>query len=98
MNTKIRSLINSGKETDLAQLEIEGEPKGLGHGQLSFENHDKGTSIHLTQDLKIKAETEDGEILIVTGRPHEVAREFCTKVTMNLQEVLAQRWPHFTDP
>src|ERR1700730_8241809 len=99
MNTKIRDLIKFGRKIALAQLEIDGEPKRLGHGELTFEEQtialtmigNKGTSVDLTEDLKIKAETETGEILIITGRPHEVARRLYPKITMNVNVVLGRR-------
>jgi hypothetical protein len=38
MNTEISDLIRSGKKIALARLEIDGEPKRLGHGELTFDD------------------------------------------------------------
>jgi hypothetical protein len=56
MNTEIRHLIKSGKKIALARLEIDGEHKRLGYGELAFDDQtivltmigNKATSVDLT--------------------------------------------------
>jgi hypothetical protein len=99
MKTEISDLITSGKKITLARLEIDGEPKRPGHGELTFDDRTvgltmighKGISVDPGEDLKVKAETEDGEILIITGSPHKVARRLYPQIAINVNVVLGRR-------
>src|SRR5271166_952166 len=99
MNSNIRHLITSGRRIELAHLEIHGEPKGQGHGEITLEDQkitltmigNRAARVKLAKDLKIKAETRDGEILLITGRPHEIENGHYPKIAMHVNEVMGRR-------
>jgi hypothetical protein len=99
MDDNIRNLITSGTKIELARLEIDGEPKRQGHGEITLEDQkitltiigNSGTSANFGELLEIKAEMTDGKILVVTGCPHKFTSGRYPKIVMHVREVVGRR-------
>jgi hypothetical protein len=99
MDDKIRNLITCGTKIELARLEIGGETKRQGHGEITLEDQkitltiigNSGPSTNFGELLKIKAEMTDGKILVATGFPHKFTSRRYPRIVMHIREVVGRR-------
>ena len=82
MNNAIRSLVVQAQSLNLPHVRIEGTTPAVGHGFLSRQENDltltmfvsDGTIVECGENLRVKAETSSGEVLIIEGRPQHPHR------------------------
>jgi hypothetical protein len=96
MNNAIRRLVLEAQNLHLAHVSIEGTTQRDGHGFLSRQGNvltltifaSNGTIVGLKENLRVKAETQSGEILIIEGRPHAITRGHYPRVEMHFDKLL----------